>query len=663
MSSVFSVELFKPNGDHVPAFERLQFTPVWYSATAIGGYETADIRVDGPADALHSLLRLLGYTVHIRNANHTIVWSGVIDEVTITAGAQQIGSSIKNIVNRVKVAYTSQTPDGTLERLTTDWASDSESINRYGYAERLYTKSDVSQAQAEAYRDTLIATLKDPTPILRLQRGSTQAPSGMMSCSGQWSLLSRQLFANVSGLVEHNTSGGSDQLLGVGKTTTEFGFSGNKIVDFSNDVDALPTDVSVVISGSTSNDGTVTTTRGGTDGQTYIASTIAFDPSDDILDSASGLAFLSDNDVINVSGSSSNDEVRVVTDAINAEHITVGGTTITTEAEGPTITIVQAGYVETDTTFTTELPSASTTLTVVGVYTAQKFTLADNVSWTVNDISIRIRKVGSPTDNVIVSLYTDSSGSPGTSIEQATKDGTEIGTATAWHKFIFTNANTISYGTNYWIVVARSGANSMDNYYIVDVDETLGYTSGDLKVWNSSSWVARSPDADMPFIVRGAEETTLQISNIATNAGQFIDAVDIQDASSVESNQYRSGDGSALFEIEQLIESGTNTGARLFAKVTPEKTLSIYQQETSDPSRDLILLSDGTVTQPTGRFEPGVLPVGKWVRVVGIQSGVDHLAPLSRFPVERAEYQVESGDLLLEPPGETSLWTMGISLQ
>lgn len=658
----FSAEFFKPNGDHAPVFERLIFTPAWYSATALGGYESADIRVDGPSEALQSLLQLLGYTVHIRNENHSIVWSGVVDEALIAYGAMEVGLSTRNLANRVRVAYTSQTNDGTLERLTTDWAEDSESIARYGYAEQQFTRSDISAEQADAYRDTLLNTLKNPTPLIRTARGAS-LPSATLSCTGQWALLGRQLYSNVAGLVEYNTSGGSDQLMGCGKTSTQFGFAGNKILDFSQDVDALPAGASVVISGSTSNDGTVATTRPGQDGDVYTATTISFDPSDDILDSANGLAFFADNDMVDVSGSIAQDEIRIVTDAINAGHITVGGTAITAEAAGPSITLTQAGYVETDASFTNELPSASITLRVVGVQVAQKFTLAADVTWTVNDIAIRVKKVGSPVDNLTVALYTDSSGSPGSSIESAVIDGSEIGTAMAWHRFTFANTNSIAYGTNYWIVVSRSGANSMDNFYVVDVNEELGYTGGNLKLYNGSSWVARDPDADMPFIVRGAEVTTTQIDDIVDNAAQFLTTLDLQTASGIESHQYRAGDGTALFEIEQLIESGTSAGARLLARVMPEKILTIYTQPTSSRLTDLRLLSDGTIAQPTGRpLESGVLPAGQWVRLQGINPNTDHLATLSKFFIERAEFNTATGEWILEPPGFDSVWDMGVNL-
>lgn len=662
--SGFSVQIFTSAGTPVSTLERLEFTPSWYSSMAVGGYEKAEVRVDGPQDSILSTLRMLGNTIHIRNANHTLVWVGMIEEVLVTYGAMQVGQSIKDIANRIKIAYTEASVDGTLERLTTDWAEDTESITRYGYSEKLMTKADVSTAQAEAYRDTMLATLKDPTPIIRSLRGAN-APSATMTCVGQWSLLSRQLYAQTAGLLEYNTTGGSDQLLGVGRTSDQFGFSATKITDFDNRVDALPTDVSVIISGSTSNDQTVRTIRNGVDGESYTSTTISFDPTDDILDVAgAGLSFLNDYDIIDVSGSSSNDEVRIVTNAINAEHITVGGTAITTEAAGPSITITQAGYVETDATFTDELPGETVTLTVHGVKIAQKFTLAADNTWTVNDIAIRIKKIGTPLDNVVVALYSDSSGSPDTLIESVSIAAEDIASTMAWKKFTFTNANSIAYGTDYWIVVSRSGANGMVNYYVVDVAEDLGYTGGNLKLWTGAAWVARDPDADMPFIIRGATETTAQIGEILTDAAQFIDGYDLQQVSGVESNQYREGDGTALFEIEKLLDSGTDYAARLLAKIDANNIVSIYEQPSSDIGTDLIMMSDGALTQPNGvPVEPGVLPTAKWLRIHGIPTGVDHLAPLSKFFIERAEYHVDSGEWSLEPPGTDSVWDLGMSVE
>ena len=662
----FSVEILTRTGSPIAVPEQLVFSPLWYSATAVGGYESAEVRVDTVVDAVLTVLSYLNHTINIYNHNRTLVWHGVVDEVVVVYGAMQVGLSMRDLVNRVKVTYTETASDGTLERKTTTWAEDNESIARYGYSEQVYTQADVNTAQAEAYRDTVLATVKIPTPIIRPLSGAEPA-TATLSCRGEWSFLSRQLYAQVAGLLEHNTSGAAEQLLGVGYTSTQIGFSNNKITDFGNKLDAFPADTPIVISGSTSNDGTVNTDRDGADGQAYTASTISFDPTDDVHDdTAEGLGFINDYDIITIAGAatSSHNSTRFVTDAISATHITVSKPPdIELEAAGNSITITQAGYVETNTTFTDELPSASVTLTAHGVQVAQKFTLAANVTWTVNDIAIRAKKVGLPSDNLGLALYSDSSGSPGSLIEAAAIAASTVGTAMTWHKFTFGNTNSIAYGTDYWLVISRGGSNDAENYFILDMDEDTGYSGGDLKLWTGAAWVARSPDADMPFIIRGAVETTAQVDTILTDAAQYITDYDLQDASGVETNQYRVGDGSSLYEIEKLLQSGTNAGNRLLASIDTNKIVSVYQQPTSDIGRDYRILSDGTITQPTGALlERGVLPVAKWVRVQGIPEGPDHLAPLSKFFVERAEFHPERNEWVIEPPGTDSVWDTGLQL-
>jgi hypothetical protein len=663
---MFVVEMFtRGTNDPVLIPDNLLLVPAWYSALAVGGFDAADIQVSGTRESIMAALKWLANKVVIRNGHGTRVWVGSVEEIVVTYGAMQVGLSLREMANRIRVAYTTPDAGGAIDRRTTAWGENTESISRYGTREKMVTLSETTDEMADAHRDTQIATLGKPQPVIRMSRSATP-PTATLSCIGEWHDLRHQHYTQLLGLEDHNTSGGSTQPLGQGLTSAYIGFTEDgRIHHFFNNLDPFVSGLSVVVSGSTSNDSTVVTSGTGVDGATYTATTISFDPSDDVLDVAGdGLAFLNDNDIITIAGSVDNSSTRRVTNAINEEHITVDGATIIAEAAGPSITITQAGSIRTEGTFTNEFPGATVTLTVHGVKVAQKFALPSAGSWTVNKIAIRATIAGAPSDNLQVALHSDSGGSPGTELEVIAMDGGEITTAMNWNEFTFANTTEITYGSDYWIVVSRSGSNAHSDFYQIDMDEDVGYARGGLKVWTGSAWTTRDPDAHMPFRILGAWETTVQIEQIVTDAAQWIAGYDGLDSSNVFSNQYRAGDGTALDEIMTLLNAGDDSHRRLLAQITPEGMFRLYAQTPANRDTDYMLDETGAVLSTTGnKLEEGVLPAARWIRLVGMPQGVDHLAPLATFFVERAEYRVDTGEIMLEPTGLRNAWDTGMQLE
>jgi hypothetical protein len=107
---------------------------------------------------------------------------------------------------------------------------------------------------------------------------------------------------------------------------------------------------------------------------------------------------------------------------------------------------------------------------------------------------VGLLKSGSPTDNVRVSLCSDSSGSPGSIIETVTLAGTSVSTVAADYDFTFNSE--ILADTSYWITLDRSGANDTSNYYSIllaaaPIDESSlenAYTGFVAKYKNAGTW-------------------------------------------------------------------------------------------------------------------------------------------------------------------------------
>lgn len=99
---------------------------------------------------------------------------------------------------------------------------------------------------------------------------------------------------------------------------------------------------------------------------------------------------------------------------------------------------------------------------------------------------IWLRKVGSPTDNVTLSLCTDSSGVPsGTVLQTATIDGSTLTTTAAPIDFAIT-PEPLTPKAKYWLELKRSGANDAANYYEVETCASGLYYDGGESLYNAS---------------------------------------------------------------------------------------------------------------------------------------------------------------------------------
>jgi hypothetical protein len=248
---------------------------------------------------------------------------------------------------------------------------------------------------------------------------------------------------------------------------------------------------------------------------------------------------------------------------------------------------------------------------------AQSFTLSS--SWAVARVGLRLRKVGTAhVDQFKVELSRDSSGLPGVVLATAlvAPPGNQDG-GLEWVDIPFTTPVALTAGVTCWLVVSRSGSPDDMNYYLIDLDEELEFYGGVFKVWNGSSWAARSPDADLVFTLNGSMETTDQMVAIVANAGQFLAGVRVENASGIFTTPWRSGSLTALEEIEALLALGDFDGRELLARVDCNRVLVIERKPLPGVS-DWQVLPDRRLVDQYGVRLPGwQAPVGRWLRDSG----------------------------------------------
>jgi len=123
---------------------------------------------------------------------------------------------------------------------------------------------------------------------------------------------------------------------------------------------------------------------------------------------------------------------------------------------------------------------------------------------------VKAYKVGNPTGNLQLSIYSDTAGSPNTAIANgaATAQAGTVHTSKTdgeWLRFVFATPPTLSANTVYHLVLSRSDAVSSTNYWKVLAKITGTYPHGEAQKGSSvPAWSAYSSVTDINFIVEPA---------------------------------------------------------------------------------------------------------------------------------------------------------------
>jgi hypothetical protein len=287
---------------------------------------------------------------------------------------------------------------------------------------------------------------------------------------------------------------------------------------------------------------------------------------------------------------------------------------------------------------------------------AQSFQIKSTTAWDATSIWLRVWYQGSaapPTDNLVVSLKSDNAGVPGTTLASSTLAPSAFSGYADWIEFELSTPVTLSPSTTYWIHVEKSNAITPTKYYMVDTNYDAGYERGTLFLYNTntSSWGEdiHRDWGDMLFIVAGDTATTTQITTLVTNCGQFLQGTIIEDASGLDSNAYRDGDSSGLYEIERLLKSGTTNDRRLLCEVSRNRYLRVYEEDAEPDIGDSYAINKNgqLLTSVLAPVDPTLCTVGIWCHLQDvIPASVDFslVSNPSLFFIDEAEYDVRTGE-------------------
>lgn len=573
----------------------VELTPESWSDTLHWGYDEARIAAAGPVESLEQLLTWVGEWVQIRNEFDSVVWAGRIHEVEMVYGGVSVSVNLDDVYNRIDVEYANRTASGGEESATTGWADATSSQDRYGVRELRLSLPEGASIGASALRTRALAAKAWPPPVVTTVGGSG-TPRATIYCKSHFYDLGTRYYTNEDGVVEYEESGDAEQAVWATLTSTSISFAAtNKINGPSGAFNNLRAGDTLHVAGAANaaNNGTFT---------------VAETPS-------------------------------------TSTQVKVSESTLVNESAGASVSI-SYGHAE-----------------ARGI--AQSFQLpAGAGSWTAKSLAVRLRRYD-PNDvgiagNIVVELKSDSSGSPGTLLDEASLTGPQtnaLATDTAWVEFELDDGDALlNPSTTYWVVVRQTTAGSLGRHIAVDVDEALGY-SGAVKVWNGSSWVARSPDCHMPFRVLGtADGLGMVVDMIKTGVGASSNTDVYAWATGHEIWQYRDGSRTMLDEAETILEMGTSGGKPVMVRwssppLVDDGRVIVIEQPTVDETVP-ILRRDGMLYQFHGEpWEPGRLVAGSWVQMEGLPALTGMTNRQRALWVISSEYNARTDTLSIETEG------------
>lgn len=301
----------------------------------------------------------------------------------------------------------------------------------------------------------------------------------------------------------------------------------------------------------------------------------------------------------------------------------------------------------------------------------QSFQIASTTAWTATSLWLRPWKQGDslPSDNLVVSLKSDNAGEPGTTLAACAMAAGDIGQQADWLEFPLSASVTLQPGTTYWIHITRSGAVDADAYYMVDTNRVYGYPRGSILLYNTnlSAWVVDTGNwGDLLFKIVGKSEITGQITALVTYCGEFLQGTIIEDVSGVDTNPYRSGDSLGLYELEQMLATGTINDRRLLCEVTRNRYLRVYEEPAmpANAAESLALTKDGVIlSQYLTMIDPTHCPVGVWCHladVIPVTVDLSVISDPNLFFVEEGEVNAKTGEYtIVRTRNQSDIWSIG----
>lgn len=480
-----------------------------------GGPRECELIVRGAQNHMLELLGWLRNRIEIYDDRGTPIWWGIVSRVEVPVNKVKLVADLDEMANAVAVAYTLTNSNGnsTGTRMTTAWAEDQESIEKYGRKELMVSASDLNSVQADALARR---KLKETAFPRIFPENATSEMTARIRGVGEWETLDWQ-YANIPtklALSYQRTSAAEYQVTSPEiKVAQSFkATSGFNLAEISVHIakQGAPGELTLEL---------LEYFDENSPGEVLASTTIA-------VELVGGQAawvkgYLSDSFVVEAGsryflamscGSCDVDNFYKVT-LDSSRGYPEGTFRINVESGWQAVT-GDMPFKLNQNTIATQFTGMNATYKRINNVTdgyAQQVDLA--VARSVAEVGVYIKRVGDP-GQLSVTLMTDNSNTPGDQVATATIESVTVGTAFAWKRSLF-DLITLQPTGKVWLVLSAKQADA-DNYYELQVDGAQGYGGGVAMQKTIALWVDSTSDTSFK-----TQQNALAASYTTTTEQQY----------------------------------------------------------------------------------------------------------------------------------------------
>lgn len=250
---------------------------------------------------------------------------------------------------------------------------------------------------------------------------------------------------------------------------------------------------------------------------------------------------------------------------------------------------------------------------------AQKFQTG-NSAFPAGQICLRLAVMGAPVDEVRVRICSDQADNPGTTLASISLPAYQLQGGWQWHTWQLDVPLNLAANTHYWLVIERSGSPNLENSYLLESDEGLGYPQEVCKRWNGSSWTRLNEN--LRFAVLAVSESSRLIQEVGNQlvAGGVLRGVQIWQESGVYLARWRALEKTRQQRLEDWLQLGCQTGQPYSALVNSERILELFTVPRME-GFPLYLTQAGRLRTPSGAsVAPPLALLGRQLNLqIGLQ--------------------------------------------
>lgn len=228
-------------------------------------------------------------------------------------------------------------------------------------------------------------------------------------------------------------------------------------------------------------------------------------------------------------------------------------------------------------------------------------------------VELKLRREGSPTDDLLLSVQSDSAGAPsGSVLAQASLSGSTLASeGLPWVRFTFDPPFSLDAQTDTWLVLQRSAGVNAGAYYLLGVDEMLSDASSKLRVYDGGLglWGLRSPNGDLVWRALGVRELAEQVADLFAHANQRLSGLQVEGGAGLATPPAFSPGETCLEALQRLLRLGGWT-----AKVRADRRLVVAALPAQGDADWGVDAAGGWLDERGNPVLAGRQPVGRWLQ-------------------------------------------------